>query len=788
MRRLGALLFLLGAGTLAAQVERVVVLKVDGLPPRLIEQYLDEPAARQGREGHSRLPWIEHVFAEGGAWVENFYARGLSLSAPSWSLLDTGRHLQIRGNVEYDRYTLRPYDYLNFFPFYFKASVGNRVDMTGVELLDSLGVPLMIDRFGYGGWFQGSQLLQRGVVWRTLDRTLTRTLAAVSPRDFIDEWQVGWDWSESFYRQNEEELIRALKDPRVKYLELFTGDYDHVAHLTNDPVTQLHEIESLDALVGRLWSAIAESPLAEKTALVMVSDHGMNTSPGIYSQGYNLIDWFNSRAGGAHHVLTNRHPMQEFKLKGLDPFVSAVITPSTQSRYMASLGDQYPTAMLDLDGNERASIGLRNNTFNVLHILLDQLINRKAAGAVRVAALSALFEALDSVRAEWSRDLDALARELAALDEQIAAQQAHVDAQPRKWTDAEIAQGLHREANRAARFLDTWKTERASYAAYAATIRRLLALSPADFDPGKFKMTDLIPAKSLGPPNSLWDLRNYVTGPAAGGLVLKDDGSLDWEQSFERIDYFPALSALHVRNNVQSGVSPQPVDFIATRIPREALRASLAPEDFPDHDAVWLWEDPEHQALILRRGGELRYLPVANLIPAADGSVAFERRAWAAGFPLRLFEDPQLEVPAAWLDGWHPEREWLKATHRTRYSNGVIGLTEALLDLDPLSADPYLARQQRLRRTDLLVFARDHWNFNVRGFNPGGNHGSLLRDSTRSVWMIAGGSQTGLPHGVRIETPYDSLSFAPTILTLMGRPEPDLPGPVVNELLPPELP
>ena len=67
----------------------------------------------------------------------------------------------------------------------------------------------------------------------------------------------------------------------------------------------------------------------------MVSDHGMNTQEGVYSQGYNLIDWFNSSAGGAHHVLTNRHPMTEFKLKGLDPFVSEVISPSPESAYLA---------------------------------------------------------------------------------------------------------------------------------------------------------------------------------------------------------------------------------------------------------------------------------------------------------------------------------------------------------------------------------------------------------------------------------------------------------------------
>jgi hypothetical protein len=66
----------------------------------------------------------------------NYYSRGLSLSAPSWSILDTGRHLEIRGNSEYDRYTLRPYDYLNFFPFYVGYARNRRVDMPGVEVLD----------------------------------------------------------------------------------------------------------------------------------------------------------------------------------------------------------------------------------------------------------------------------------------------------------------------------------------------------------------------------------------------------------------------------------------------------------------------------------------------------------------------------------------------------------------------------------------------------------------------------------------------------------------------------
>jgi hypothetical protein len=69
----------------------------------------------------------------------------------------------------------------------------------------------------------------------------------------------------------------------------------------------------------------------------------------------------------------------------------------------------------------------------------------------------------------------------------------------------------------------------------------------------------------------------------------------------------------------------------------------------------------------------------------------------------------------------------------------------------------------------MLVLAQNQWNFDVRGFNPGGNHGSFLRVSTNSTLMIAGGEKTGIPRGRVVEEPYDGLSFVPTVLRLMGK-------------------
>jgi Type I phosphodiesterase / nucleotide pyrophosphatase len=769
-----AYLFLLAAFLpthAAAQVERVVVVKADGLSPALIEQYLNRP-----EDPRTPVPWMAYIFAQHGVWFENFYSRGLSLSAPSWSILDTGRHLEIRGNVEYDRYTLNAFDYLNVFPAYFARGTAHQMDMAGVELLDEHHIPLLIDRFPYGAWYQNAQLLQRSVNWDSMQGALKRTFSAKSVRDVVDEWQVGWQFAASWSRENEERLVADLNNPKIQYLEFFSGGFDHVAHLTNDRVSQMHEVQLVDELVGRLWTAIRKSSLADSTGLVLVSDHGMTTGPDIISQGYNLVDWFTRRAGGAQNVLTNRHPLEEFKIKGMNIFVDKVVTPASESSYLAGTGDQYPTVMLDLDGNERASVGLRSNAFNRLHLLLDQLLRKGVTGPVRAAAVAAFFEALAVVRTDWRRDLAELKAATTDLGDRIDAQQRLLAALPKKWTPDQIAAGLQDDGDRQRRRLNVMRDDVALYTKYAATLTRLLDLTPAALDAGKLKVADLIPTSSLGPANSLWDIRHYVTDVGPDGLVLTPEGRLDWARSVRTTDYLPALAAISVRNNVQDGVGPRPIDFTALRVP-----------DSDNREAIWLYRDEEHQALIRFKEGMLRYQPIARLEARQDGAVVFQERDWAAGFPLEIFEDPNFAVPAAdratWLAQWHSEEDWLRVVHRTRYSNGVIGLTEELLTGSP-AATPYLALRRRLRRTDLLVLAYDHWNFNARGFNPGGNHGSFFRTSTHAVLLVAGGKDTGIPQRLRVETPYDGLSFAPTILKLMGRPEPDLPGALIKELLP----
>lgn len=782
---------------------RLVLIKVDGLPANLIDHYLDQTDPKTGR---SVLPWMHHIFLERGTRVRNFYVRGISLSAPSWSMLDTGQHLTIRANAEFDRLTPRVYDYLNFFPFYAGYARLRRVDMPGVEVLDHFGVPLLLDEFSPEERYESLQLFQRGVRWTTLTESFKNRVVRPA-RDLINEWETGFEMSPGLEEQEEKELIAALANPKILYLDYYSGDYDHSGHLTEDEPTQLAVIKQLDARLGRIWNAIQTSPLASATVLAMVSDHGMNSKPGTYSQGYNLVKLFNSEEGGGHHVVTVRHPLTEFKLRGLDPFVSHVVTPSREASYLLNQTD-YPTVLLDPDGNERASVQLRNSDLNAIHILLLQLKRADLDSRQRSAIKEAVLRIIGANRPALARTLSQLDEELTALLRAIERQRALIAGDPKKWSKEDRDGGMDDAARRHLVTLETWQSDERGYKEYTRAMERLLNLKAPDLEPERIRVESLVPKGVMGDPNSIGQLQNYVVGLSRTGIAMTADGSVDLDRSFRRLNYFSTLAGVRVRNLVQPDLGTTPIDFVAVRTPKEAFASSLSSEDQPDSDPVFICSDERHEAVLLSRVREgtlwLQFMPVRDLTEDAEGTVHFTAMPWADGFPLRLFEDPELSIHgdrADWLNTWHTEREWFEAIHRTRYSNGIIGLHEHFQRWQPEGVAPvfrvaderdwpvlrrFAARRRELTEFDLLILASDHWNFNVRGFNPGGNHGSFLRISTHSVLMAAG---SGVPVGLEIERPYDSLSLVPTLLSLVGRLKGErsrnYPGPVIEEMLSP---
>lgn len=768
----------------SAQTKRIVVIKVDGLPYGLLDSFVKE---RDERTGKSRLPWFDYVFYQRGTRLSNFYTRGMSLSAPSWSALDTGQHRQIKGNVEFDRYTLHAYDYLNFIPFYFKSAAGARIDMPGAEVLDSVGVPLLFDAFAHEDRYVAFQLFQRGMRFATLKDALQKHFMR-HPKDLLDEWTMGLDMRTPFFEQMERELTGKLAQPNVRYLDIYVGGFDHVAHHVNDRKSHFAEMQVLDALVGRLWTAIQKSPLPQETALIIVSDHGFNTTEGVYSQGYNLVKLLGSPTGGGHHVITKRRLMLDYSLKGINFLVPLITTTTDDSYYLKGQSTDYPTVLLDFDGNERASLHLRDSDLNLLHILLQQLLRNRMPSQVQRAAIDGFFKIIDERRLEWQNHLDEIKEELGALRGSITKQTALWEAEPKKFSPEELRLGRDDQKKRVFTQLERWMTQEKSYTEYARILTNLLALRKETFKPASLKIEDVIAKNAMGERNSVYALQNYTVGLAAGGLQVNPDGSLDFENSFRRVDYFALLNSITTRNNVQPQVGNRPIDMIVTRVPSNLIAEVAREQDELALDAVWVYGGPDKQALILAREKEgrlsLRYLPIRNLKQDGAGRIQFESADWGPGFPLRVFEDDELAIPKesrkSWLSQWHTDEEWLSVLHKTKYSNAVVGLYEEIarhpnlsVDAPGLSTDGRLmrrfARRQRdLIETDLLLVANDHWNFDVRGFNPGGNHGSFFRISTLSTLMFAGGDRTGIPRAMNVEQPYDSLSFAPTVLALTG--------------------
>ncbi|MEW5976073.1 MAG: alkaline phosphatase family protein [Acidobacteriota bacterium] len=789
-----------GSPAALGETRRMVVIKADGVPQSLIDRFIKETNPHTGR---SVLPWIQHVFYQGGTRLSNFYVRGLTLSAPSWSILDTGRHSVIKGNAEYDRFNLRCDDYLNFFSFYLRYSVGRRVDMPGVEVLDEMGIPLLVDAFQPTARFQGFQLFQRGARISTLRRSLKRLLVGRGPKGLVDEWTMGLDGGKAVFEQLEKELMTRLQDPHVRYLDYFTASYDHLAHVNPDRQSQVEALREIDGLVGRIWTAIQQSPLAQETVLLLLSDHGMNSQDGIYSQGFNLVNYLGRPEGGGHHVLMNRPPLSDFSFKSLLPTVPLVTTEAQHSFYLRGQKDHYPTAVLDLDGNERGSVYLRNSDLNLLHILWLQLRAPSADPARRKAVLEAFLQVLRRNQPSWTRNAVMLAEEVKALENWIEVERRAVQTLSRKAGGQEKHQG--KEKSRRSVRLASREQDVADYRSNLVILQRLLDALRTPPDPTKSDVQELIPRRSLGVRNSLHQLQNYVVGPAEGGMVLDHEGRLDLENSFRRVNYLTALTALRVRNNPQPALSSHPVDFVAVSLPSDAIQAVV--ED-PLEGAVLLFRDEEAQALLLSRLSrdgqlQLRYWPVQKLKQTEEGQIDLQPGKWKSGLPLEIWEDPRLQIPRgeehAWLEGWHTDQQWLEALFGTKYSNALISLHEYFtyrspegLNWEEEGEDAALVRRfywrkRQASQPDLIVFANNHWNFNVRGFNPGGNHGSFFQLSTHATLMLAGGARTGIPRGLVVDTPYDSLSVVPTLVRLMGMSSEKrfrgLPGPPIAEVI-----
>ncbi len=342
--------------------------------------------------------------------------------------------------------------------------------------------------------------------------------------------------------------------------------------------------------------------------------------------------------------MTKRRLMLDYSIKGIYPLVPLINTTTPDTYYLKGQRTAYPTAVLDFDGNERASVHFRNSDLNLLHILLQQLQRKDLSPEVRKAATNAFFATIDRRRAGWEKQVAEINLELGALRRAMAEQQKLWESQPKKFTNEEQDKGLDDDAKRMLVQVEKWTKQEQLYSEYITTLQNLLSLTPETFVPQRTIIEAVIKKNSMGDHNSIHQLQNYVVGLSPAGLILKSDGSLDIKRTFIHVNYFSLLHELSVRNNVQQRVSNRPVDIIATRI--SASQFEALPETDISDDVIWINAGRGKEALLLSKtdtNGELsiRYQPITNLTQDEDGRIRFSSMPWQAELPLKLFEDPR---------------------------------------------------------------------------------------------------------------------------------------------------
>ncbi len=803
-----------------ASTIRLVILKFDGLPPDLVDRYVHVEDPRTGR---SVLPWIDRLFYRDGIRFSNFFARGASLSEPSWAILDTGRHGVIKGNFEADRNTGSVNYYLDFVSYYADAARSHRVYPQAVESLDAAGIPLLSDAFRFEQRDTGIQLVRRGTKFNDfLQIGLNPFRGPVKER--LGDLLVGVNFHRAYDDTTRAALLKALHDPTIRYVDFYSANVDEVIHDDNSETGVLAALREADRTIGQAYSAIVESGTENRTVFAVVSDHGLTFDlNGRYSQGVNLVSYLCRPELGANTVLAHDVPRANYTLNRsiFKPWVDTSAITVPPKSLLPKRSDRV-TCIIDYDGNERAQMQFRSPDLNRLELLVDAMRHGGLDQARRQACARA---AMDIVRAQSAKWLDEAAqvraelaatrrlaesyeRELADVDAQVAARRsaAEVSSAPLPsgpllrayggrsminatdyWTDLDQRRKeLHALVWRLHSYLDQY-TEVADALALRAHSNSAEDLVNAATD-------KLFGPFDLGDRPTAGDLMHYPIGLRE--ITLDGAGNLDASASFMEINYLAGFTSLRVKNATRPDLAAAPVAFCATRIPCPSAvhtaieQGIVTPNEATSIDRAYLVYGDASSQLILfvRSDHSILASPVASFdATAGSDHVTFQRAGWRPGLPFGLFEDPDLQTDGDrtdWLRSFHGDRAWLSATYRTATGLGVNNLVEVLGDDYHASFDEGMARDAtedlrllrrlELRRrdamqADLFVHAAPHWNFDVKDFNPGGNHGGFGHQSMKAVFWMNGGSATHAAAGPLVVTDaLDGLDFAPTVFEAAG--------------------
>ena len=206
-----------------------------------------------------------------------------------------------------------------------------------------------------------------------------------------------------------------------------------------------------------------------------------------------------SAAGGGHHVITKRRLLLDYAIKGMNPFVPVITTTTQRLLLPQEQSTEYPTAMLDFDGNERASLQFRDSDLNLLHILLQQLQRSDYLSRRSERRLTdQFFSTLDAQTTEWQQNLDQINEELGALRRAIERQRALVRSATEKVYEGRYGGRTRRRSETSLRLAGYLDWAGPKLFGVRAHSENLLACEKKTFNPAKLKIDDLIPRRVDG--------------------------------------------------------------------------------------------------------------------------------------------------------------------------------------------------------------------------------------------------------------------------------------------------
>ncbi len=800
---------------------RLIVIKIDGLSPLLLDALMDpdnpEKLARlPDPEGFRRavalfrletgqqdlVPNLRRYFYEQGVRAENMYSATTTLSSIAWAVIETGQPSVVKRHMAFNRNNGYLRSHLDGFRDTLEFSFRRSRKTNALWELDQSGVSLFSDAFSPLRRYETP-----GMYYRLTPTSYLGGLAkayVTAGQGFSDPWEImrrhlasqvesaDWpDFAEEYVANHIAEKILEPDAAGAERYDYLTTNFslDHQQHVDPDPENLVHRMVRLDRRLGSIFRAVERSRRRDSTLVAVVSDHGSEYQPGAINLAWPITRVFRTRALGGHTMAT---VMAEDAGRALSNPIPGVDYPriyeSPFSPYGEAAGGEkgYSTAFIDNFGNARAEVHLRNNDLNRLHLLLLAREQRRLD---------------DAGRARLSERLRATVADVWRWFQSDHAQYSDYYLGVRAWLPNLKNRPDYYWRDAAARLEDEQELD----AAQLRALSRLAALCQAEdplawLEKNKPAISDLIPKRYFGPRNSLYQLTHYTLGL---------DDNLNWVESTvsprgERVpmDYIEVLSGWTEPNPPLSH-EPNPVDLMVRSLPVEPVQAALVERGWLNSDielkqVIWIVSTAPRnlrrggQALLLEAAdGRLRYLPVEGLQETSEGRFTFEPANELD--PLGLLYDEGFDnggVPGFWwLREFHEGREWIRAVHNTRYAIAPL----VFADIAGFHAEPFMDNAEfqaalagfpseqdkqrylrglrwkyRSQRPDLLLWSSYLWNFSSKSQTSGGSHGGLPGAVSRTSFLLWGGRVFHLPVGATIEEPVTTLDIAPTLMRLVG--------------------